>query len=174
MKMKTNMKMRTKLLGCCCAMLGTMFFTSCDNDDDLRVSDIPSAVVDSFVSKFPDVGRTEWEKKGGYVVAEFWQSGLEVQAWYGADGQWLMTEYDLGIDLSALPQAVQDALQNGQYGTWYVDDIDRFERPADEFYLIDVEKKGQEDRNLYFAPDGRLLKDEADRGDDDVRPDIVF
>ena len=62
MKMKTNMKMRTKLLGCCCAMLGTMFFTSCDNDDNLRVSDIPSAVVDSFVSEFPDAGRTEWEK----------------------------------------------------------------------------------------------------------------
>jgi hypothetical protein len=155
-------------------MLGTMFLTSCENDDDLRVSDIPSTVVDSFVSKFPDAGSTEWEKKGGYVVADFWQGGIEVQAWYGTDGQWLMTEYDLGIDLSALPQAVQDALQNGQYGTWYVDDIDRFERPADEFYLIDVEKKGREDRNLYFAPDGRLLKDEADRGDDDVRPDIVL
>jgi hypothetical protein len=55
-----------------------------------------------------------------------------------------------------------------------VDDIDRFERPADEFYLIDVETKGQQDRSLYFAPDGRLLKDEADRGDDDVRPDIVL
>ena len=102
------------------------------------------------------------------------QSGLKVQARYGADGQWLMTEYDLGIDLSALPQAVQDALQNGQYGTWYVDDIDRFERPADEFYLIDVETKGQQDRSLYFAADGRLLKDEVDRGDDDVRPDIVL
>ena len=69
---------------------------------------------------------------------------------------------------------MQDALQNGQYSTWYVDDIDRFERPTDEFYLIDVDTKGQQDRNLYFAPDGRLLKDEADRGDDDVRPDIVL
>jgi hypothetical protein len=172
--MKTDMKMKTRLLGWCCAMLGTMFLTSCEKDDDLRVSDVPGVVVDSFVSKFPDASRTEWEKKSGYVVADFWQNGLEVQAWYDSDGKWLMTEYDLGIDLSALPQAVQDALQNGQYGTWYVDDIDRFERPADEFYLIDVETKGQQDRNLYFAPDGRLLKDEVDRGDDDVRPDIVL
>ena len=46
-------------------MLGTMFLTSCEKDDDLRVSDVPGVVVDSFVSKFPDASRTEWEKKSG-------------------------------------------------------------------------------------------------------------
>ena len=108
------------------------------------------------------------------MVADFWQNGLEVQAWSDSDGKWLMTEYDWGIDLSALPQAVQDALQNGQYGTWFVDDIDLFERPDDVFYVIDVETKGQPERNLYFSPEGQLLKDEVDRGNDDVRPDIIF
>jgi hypothetical protein len=40
--------------------------------------------------------------------------------------------------------------------------------------LIEVETPGQPDRDLYFAPDGTLLKDEADRENYEVTPDIVF
>ena len=52
--------------------------------------------------------------------------------------------------------------------------IDLYERPKDAFYLIEVETQGQPDRDLYFAPDGTLLKDEADRENHEVTPDIEF
>lgn len=166
--------MKTRFNVLACALLSVVFLTSCEKDDDLHVSDVPGVVMDSFVAKFPNASRTEWEKKGNYVVADFWQDGMELTVWYASDGEWLMTEYDLGVNLSALPQTVQTALQNGQYGTWRVDDIDKFERSNDVFYLIDVETQGQQDRNLYFAPDGQLLKDEVDKEDNDITPDIVF
>jgi hypothetical protein len=55
-----------------------------------------------------------------------------------------------------------------------VDDIDKYERPKDVFYLIEVETKGEKDRDLFYASDGTLLKDEADRENNEVKPDIVF
>lgn len=166
--------MKTRIFGLFGVLLSVAFLTSCEKDDDLHLSDVPAAVMDSFVAEYPGASRAEWEKKNGYVVAEFRQNGQEVQVWYDSTDRWVMTEYDLGINLTALPQAVQTAFQNSQYATWFVDDIDLFERPDDVFYVIDVETKGQPERNLYFSPDGQLLKDEVDRGNDDVRPDVIF
>ena len=166
--------MKTRLLGLAVVLAGAMAFTSCEKDDDLHLSDVPAAVLDSFDAKYPNVSRAEWEKKGGYIVADFWQDGMDTHVWYSSNGDWQMTEYDLGVNLSALPQAVQDAFQSGQYSTWRVDDIDKYERPKDVFYLIEVETKGEKDRDLFYASDGTLLKDEVDRENNEVKPDIVF
>lgn len=166
--------MKAKYYGLFLALFGAMVLTSCDKDDDLRVNDVPNVVLDSFEAKFPNASRAEWEKKGGYIVADFWQDGMETDVWYNPNGEWLMTEYDLGINLSALPQAVQDAFQSSQYAAWQVDDIDKYERPGDVFYLIEVEIKDQQDRDLFFAPDGTLLKDEVDKENNEVTPSVVF
>ena len=166
--------MKAKYYGLFLALFGAMVLTSCDKDDDLRVNDVPNVVLDSFEAKFPNASRAEWEKKGGYIVADFWQDGMETDVWYNPNGEWLMTEYDLGINLSALPQAVQDAFQSSRYAAWQVDDIDKYERPGDVFYLIEVEIKGQQDRDLFFAPDGTLLKDEVDKENNEVTPSVVF
>lgn len=168
------MIMKAKLYGLFLALFGAVVLTSCDKEDNLRVSDVPGAVMNSFEAKFPNASRAEWEKKAGYIVAEFWQDGMDLDVWYNSNGEWLMTEYDLGVNLSALSQAVQDAFRAGQYGTWQVDDIDKYERPNDVFYLIEVETKGQQDRDLYYSPDGALLKDEVDKENNEVTPSIVF
>ena len=166
--------MKAKFYGFFLTLLGVSVLTSCEKEDDIHLSDVPSAVVNSFEAKFPNASRAEWEKKGGYIVADFWQDGMDTHVWYSSNGDWQMTEYDLGLNLSALPQAVQDAFQSGQYNTWRVDDIDKYERPKDVFYLVEIEIKGEKDRALYYAPEGTLLKDEADRENNDVKPDIVF
>ena len=166
--------MKAKLYGLFLALFGAMILTGCDKEDDLRVSDVPTAVMNSFEANFPNASRAEWEKKSGYIVADFWQDGMDLNVWYNPNGEWLMTEYDLGLNLSALPQAVQDAFKGGQYATWHVDDIDKYERPNDVFYLIEIETKGERDRDLFFASDGSLLKDEVDKENNDVVPNITF
>ena len=55
-----------------------------------------------------------------------------------------------------------------------VGEIAKDERPDRTFYLIEVEKAGQQDRNLFYAEDGTLLKDEADTRNDEVLPNISF
>lgn len=168
------MIMKTKFYGLFLALFGAVVLTSCDKEDDIRISDVPSAVMNSFDANFPNASRAEWEKKSGCIVADFWQDGMDMSAWYNPNGEWLMTESDLGVNLSVLPQAVQDAFKSSQYANWHVDDIDKYERPNDVFYLIEIETKGESDRDLFFAPDGSLLKDEVDKENNEVTPSIVF
>lgn len=166
--------MKTKFYGLFLVLFGAVVLTSCDKEDDIRISDVPSAVMNSFDANFPNASRAEWEKKSGCYVVDFWQDGMDMSAWYNPNGEWLMTESDLGVNLSVLPQAVQDAFKSSQYANWHVDDIDKYERPNDVFYLIEIETKGESDRDLFFAPDGSLLKDDVDKENNEVTPSIVF
>ncbi|MBQ8867419.1 MAG: PepSY-like domain-containing protein [Bacteroidaceae bacterium] len=156
------------------ALVSLVLMSSCEKDDDIRWSDVPQAVVSAFEAKFPDAGRTEWEKKRGYYVVELWYQQVETQAWFEKDGTWRMTETDLGRTVANLPEAVQQALADSKYASWGVDDLDKYERPTDTFYLVEVETNGQRDRDLFFSPDGTLLSDEMDRDGNEVTPDKEF
>lgn len=167
--------MNTKFYGLFLALVGAVVFTGCsDDDDDIRVSDVPTAVMNTLQVKFPNVTRAEWENKQGYYVADFWQEGIETQVWIDQKAEWKMTELDFGTNLGLLPDAVQSAFLNGQYANWRVDDIDKYERTDRTFYLIEIETKGQQDRDLFFAQDGSLLKDEVDREKNEVTPTTTF
>lgn len=155
-------------------LVGLVLMSSCDEDDDIRLSDVPQAVVGAFEAKFPDAGRVEWEKKRGYYVAELWYQQVETQAWFEKNGTWRMTETDLGHSVANLPEAVQQALADSKYASWKIDDLDKYERPIDTFYLVEVETNGQRDRDLFFSPDGTLLSDEMDRDGNEVTPDKEF
>lgn len=166
--------MKTKLFGCLLALFGAVVLTACsDDDDDIRVSDVPVAVLNAFEAKYPNVTNAEWENKRGYYVADFWQEGIETHVWIDSKAEWKMTELDFGTNLGLLPDAVQSAFLNGQYANWRVDDIDKYERTDRTFYLIEIETNGQQDRDLFFAEDGSLLKDEIDRNNE-VTPTTTF
>lgn len=156
------------------ALVSLVLMSSCEKEDDIRWSDVPQAVINTFEAKFPDAGRTEWEKNRGYYVVELWYQQVETQAWFEKNGTWRMTETDLGRSVANLPEAVQKALAESKYASWRVDDLDKYERPTDTFYLVEVETNGQRDRDLFFSPDGILLLDEMDRDGNDVTPDKEF
>ena len=156
------------------SLVSLVLMSSCEKDDDIHWSDLPQAVVATFESKYPDAGRVEWEKKRGYYVVEFWNQQVETQAWFEKNGNWCMTETDLGRSVASLPEAVQHALAESRYSTWKVDDLDRYERLNDTFYLVEVEMAGQRDRDLFFAPDGTLLLDEVDGSGTEVTPNKAF
>ena len=61
--------------------------------------------------------------------------------------------------------------RSGKYANWRVDDIDKYERYDRTFYLIEIETKGEKDRDLYYDESGVLLKDEVDKENNDVTPD---
>ena len=148
--------------------------SACDTDDDLPSSKVPATIKSAFEANFPAVTRVEWEKKSVYYVAEFYENGVEKQAWFDTDAVWCMTETDLRTDLNALPGLVQNAFQTGTYADWKVDDIDKYERPAGVFYLVEVEKTGQPDRDLFYGEDGTLLKDVVGTEIGEVLPNISF
>lgn len=151
-----------------------VMLSACDHDDDLPSSKVPETVKSAFEAKFPAVVKAEWEKKSGYYVAEFRDNGLDMEAWYDSDAIWCMTETDLRTDLNELPGLVKNAFETSEYMDWRVDDIDKYERPSGVFYLIEVEKSGQHDRDLFYDEDGTLLKDVVDKENNNVLPNISF
>lgn len=67
------------------AVAGAFVFQSCDDDDDLKMSDIPQTVQQNFQSQYPNVQWVEWEAEWGNYKADFffngtvaeWELGLE-------------------------------------------------------------------------------------------------
>ncbi len=150
--------------------IGFVGLQSCSDDDDDNNVRVSAEIQESFLTRFPDAERVEWELKQQYYVAEFDVAGVEKDAWYNAAGEWVMTETDVR-SVTDLPEAVQAALAASEYADWKVDDIDLYERPAnDVFYLIEVEKKGQPEYKLYFRPDGTPIKAVPDAPNDDILP----
>lgn len=142
---------------------GALVVTSCSDDDDDDGARVPEAVQVAFDSKYGNVGRVEWDREqGGYLVAEFRKDNREHDAWFTEGGEWVMTEVDYVRDLTALPQAVQAGYAATVYAQdgWTVDDIDEIQRPSYEtFYVIEVEKAGQPDYDLYFDLNGTLFRE---------------
>ncbi len=161
--------MRLKALAAMIPLLGVITFTSCE-DDDVDLKSAPINVQEAFDVKYPEVPYERWEKRQDYFVAEFRNNGVETEEWFTAQAEWCMTETDIDWNRELLPEAVKTALASSKYGTWRIDDINFYERKTDSFYQIGVETQGEKDRNLYYAPDGTLIKDEKDRENDDVYP----
>ena len=147
--------------------LGVFSMTSCSDDDDSNVN-VPENVTRAFNDKYAGVGRVEWDReRGGYLVAEFNKDGKEYDAWFTETGEWVMTEVDHGRRMENLPEAVQAEYEATTYSAenWTIDDIDEIQRPAYEtFYIIEVEKKGQPDYDLYFDANGTLFREVQGEG----------
>lgn len=141
------------------ALLGSMSLQSCDDDDSIPVS---PELQRALAAKHPGATRIEWEAKGGYYVADFYENKHEISAWFTPSGEWHMTETD--IPFNALPEAVKSAFQR-DYAGWRVDDVDRLERLGVEtVYVIEAENKPQE-LDLYYSEEGILIKSQIDTDD---------
>lgn len=157
-------------------------FTACGDDDDddkIPAPNIPTAVVDAFKAKYPDVNlnTVRWETEGQYIKAEYKTTAnmKDIEAWFTTSGEWKMTETDFGKDLFLIPTAINLAFNKTEYATWTIDDINLYEYPdaTKDFYLIEVEKTGQSDTGLYFKPDGTLIKT-APGTEAEITPDTVI
>lgn len=157
--------MKKKFFYLLLAAVTTMgFASSCsdDDDNDIPSDNIPEAVTKAFRQQYPDAKNVEWSQNGKYYVADFDEATrfTDIDAWYTAAGEWAMSENDYGKDLFLIPAAVNAGFNKTDYRTWTVDDIDYYEFPAAtrDFYVIEVETAGQPDTDLYFRPDGTLVK----------------
>ena len=70
-----------------------------------------------------------------------------------SDGTWVRTEIELNLRTTNLPQAVLQYLATN-YPGWTIDDADLIQTPNDEYYVLELEKRGQKDVKLYIRADG--------------------
>ena len=154
------------------AALSLCLFQSCDNDDNEPVPGYVSAETKAaFDEKYPAAKDVEWETRNDYLIVDFKQDKVEKEAWFDNSGTWYMTETD--IPFAQLPDAVKTAFQQGEYSTWKVDDVDMIERrDVETVYVIETEQ-GNSEVDLYYSPDGILVKTVLDAGGNDGYEDFI-
>ncbi|MCM1293301.1 MAG: PepSY-like domain-containing protein [Bacteroides sp.] len=175
--------MKFKFLSLLIATIGLVSFAACSDDDDDNTIDpanVPTQVLSAFKAKYPnvDINKVHWETKGQYTVADYDQVGTleDVEAWFKTStGTWAMTETDYGKDLFLIPADINKAFAQSEYSYWTVDEIYLYEYPdnANNFYLFEVEKTGQQDMAVYFDTTGKLIKAVVDNNID-ITPDTAL
>ncbi len=162
---------RTSLLLAGCL---TLLLAGCDkNDGGPGEGPVSRQAQEALAVKYPNAANVVWETRGEYVVAHFSMASSKaaaatagLSAWFDNGGDWYMTETDIRFE--DLPTAVRTAFAAGEYAGREVDEADKLERNGTEIvYVIEVEGDGTEtDADLYYSPDGVLIKMVADAEDD--------
>ena len=134
---------------------------SCDDDDDNLT--VPEKLQSALSQKYPEAS-PKWKTRSNYYIADFHGRNYESEAWFTSGAVWLMTETDLPY--AALPEAVKNAFQNSEYGSWRPDDVDMIEREGMEpVYVLEVEQ-GPREMDLYYNAEGILIRAVEDSEDD--------
>ncbi|WP_455629107.1 PepSY-like domain-containing protein [Parabacteroides chinchillae] len=155
----------------CTIVLAAGLLMSCDDNNDKGLEWVSETTQTAFTTQYPSAKSVGWEKRNTYLVADFKQDNKDTEAWYDNNGVWYMTETDIPFD--ALPSAVKTSFQQSEYKNWKVDDVDMIERKDMEtVYVIEVEE-GNTETDLYYSPDGILIKAVADVDTDDDYEDFI-
>lgn len=164
--------------------LAMVLFAACNDDNDTKkegAANVPEAVNSAFERQFPNATNVTWTEKNNYYVASFdlkAKSRAEVtaapknEAWYTQEGKCNLSELELSAtELESAYTKVFSAWKATAYFTdgYTIDDIDllqRTENADDKIIKIEIEKDKLE-RDLYFTPEGKLVKDVPDEDDSD-------
>ena len=99
-------------------------FSACgDDDDNDNDTFVPPANIEVALKQlYPGAQNIEWEVKGVYYVADCWVTGDELEVWFDANANWVMTENELD-NVNQLVPAVYTAFMDSNYNTWVVTDV---------------------------------------------------
>lgn len=85
-------------------------FSACDNDDDYMPPN--QDIITALKQLYPDVQDIEWSQKGVYYVADCWVNGSELDVWFDANANWIMTEMEI------FREQLPGSRQYGLRGEW--------------------------------------------------------
>ena len=136
-------------------MLTAFSFSACDDNDD-ETYNPPANIIEAL----------EWEMKGNYYVADCWVTGDELDVWFDANANWVMTENELD-SIDQLVPAVYTGFRNSNYSSWVVTDVFVLTYPQHPTESVIQVKQGNLRFALYFSQEGGLLHErDITNGDD--------
>lgn len=132
------------------------FVGSCAQD--VSQKDVPSVVLNAFMTAYPQASDVEWELRGSTYNVDFEIGKIDHEAWYDAGGKLLKHKED--VPLHSLPVAVADAIKK-EFAAYKLDDADKVEEDGKIFYLIELDGSPN-DRILQISPEGKVLDNRID------------
>lgn len=113
----------------------------------------------TFKKMYPKASDVAWSQNGNYYLADFMMNGFEKNVWFDGQGNWAMTQTELG-NLDELTPAVYNAFVSGAYANGTVEDVTLVEFP--KWQAIIVIKVGKDNVDLkyqlFYTPSGILLR----------------
>ncbi len=85
------------------------------NAQDLKESEVPSAVKTAFTALYPNETNVKWEKENLSYEAEFKKNSVETSVLFNKLGTLIQTETE--IPVSSLPQGVSDYVSKNLNGS---------------------------------------------------------
>ena len=146
-------------------LMTALSFGACDNDDDDTFVP-PSNITEALKQVYPAAQNIELEMKGAYYVADCWVSNDELEVWFDANANWVMTENELN-SIDQLVPAVYTAFIDSKYNAWVVTDVYVLTFPQNPMESVIQVKQGSQRYSLYFTQDGGLIHEkDISNGDD--------
>lgn len=163
-----------------------LLFTACDNDDVKDIfgdnsKDVPTAILDKFITLYPHAKYTKWEVENGFAKAEFHSNEMtgmtkdnhNTKAWFSIDkNMWEMTEFEMKYN--SLPAAIKEAFEQTEFAKvpWRTDDeIEKIIRENNPpIYIINVEREENDNEveiDLVYAENGILINKKIDMDGND-------
>lgn len=134
------------------------FFLCSAYNAEAQIRKIPASVTEALKKQFPEATSIEWSDKLTSYAASFTNGEKKLLAFYKNDASWERTEEE--IDFDDLPKEVKDAKEKSKYSEWENGIVHKIDLPQDKVqYRVQVVKNDIQKKNLYFAPDGKMLKD---------------
>lgn len=129
-------------------MLTAFSFSACDDNDD-ETYNPPANITEALKQLYPNAQNVEWEMKGDYYVADCWVTGDELDVWFDANANWVMTENELD-SIDQLVPAVYTGFRNSNYSSWVVTDVFVLTYPQHPTESVIQVKQGNLRFALYF------------------------
>lgn len=130
---------------------------SISNAQDIDKKDVPAAVKSAFQKAYPKATDVEWELKNSNYEVEFDIARADYKALYTPTGKTIFVEKDMSV--RQLPAAIAKSIKS-KYPKGRIDDVDQINTGGKVTYKIDIE--GTPDVNVWYAADGRFIKEVAD------------
>ena len=111
--------------------------------------------IEEFIAdKYPGARILEQDWDDGYLEVEIWHDNKEKNIYFNGAGEWVRSQWDVRI--SELPEAVTDTLSK-EYPDYRIDDAEYIQTPESEYYLIELEGRGDSEKNIRITSDGTIL-----------------
>jgi hypothetical protein len=137
-------------------IMATMLTVSYANAQQIKESEVPNAVTESFNRNFKGAEVEKWEKeKNGTYEAEFDFNKIETSATYSDNGKLLETETEIAI--KALPKSVIDYISKNYPNHKIAEAAKIIDDKGDVMYEAEA-KKGKEEFDLLFDAKGVFVK----------------
>lgn len=114
---------------------------------------VPAAITDFIKEKYPAARLIEAEIEHGRWEVDIIHENRAKEVVFDVNNSWVNTHYD--VYKNEVEENILQALASSSYGSYRIDDIEKYETPAGEYYLFELES-GKQEVDIKIGLDGEI------------------